>query len=384
MNTVKKCSISGIAFTLDVDAFEALDAYLKSLHTQYADHKDGDEIVADIEARIAELILSAQDGTRTVELPLVQNIIAQMGSPEQIDEQEQGGQKAADPGGSAPTPPRIPRRLYRDPENAKLGGVCAGLGKYFDVDPVWIRLGFFSPLLAGVLLNWMPLPNFFDRLAWNLFGLFILGYLIMWFVVPTARTARQKLEMNGERITSDAIGSATSEAGGVDGYPKTVVASTVSTFGTVLLILLKLFAALMVFTLILAACGLVIALFSLGVVVPQLSHISSLPADTLTAVFGVLVLLIPCLLMIYVLMCLIASRRPSGRWTLATFLLWIVTIVVLIAAAVRGCNSDDSDDWDRPLPEPTYNSRNLLNDVPAQADDAEESAAVDPDEDTDR
>lgn len=105
MNTVKKCSISGIAFTLDVDAFEALDAYLKSLHTQYADHKDGDEIVADIEARIAELILSAQDGTRTVELPLVQNIIAQMGSPEQIDEQEQGGQKAANPDGSAPTPP---------------------------------------------------------------------------------------------------------------------------------------------------------------------------------------------------------------------------------------------------------------------------------------
>lgn len=218
MNTVKKCSISGIAFTLADDAFEVLDAYLKRLRTQYAGHKDGDEIVADIEARIAELILSVQDGTRTVELPLIRNIIAQMGSPEQIGEEGAEGPK--------PAAPRIPRRLYRDPENAKLGGVCAGLGKYFDVDSVWIRLAFFSPLLAMVLFNWIPLSHFFDRLAGNLMGFFVLGYLIMWFVVPTARTARQKLEMKGERITSAAIGSATAAAGGVDGDSKTVVAST--------------------------------------------------------------------------------------------------------------------------------------------------------------
>ena len=255
MNTVKKCSISGIAFTLADDAFEVLDAYLKRLRTQYAGHKDGDEIVADIEARIAELILSVQDGTRTVELPLIRNIIAQMGSPEQIGEEGAEGPK--------PAAPRIPRRLYRDPENAKLGGVCAGLGKYFDVDSVWIRLAFFSPLLAMVLFNWIPLSHFFDRLAGNLMGFFVLGYLIMWFVVPTARTARQKLEMKGERITSAAIGSATAAAGGVDGDSKTVVASTVSAFGTVLLILLKLFAGLIVFTLMVAACGLIVALFSL-------------------------------------------------------------------------------------------------------------------------
>ncbi|WP_348716165.1 PspC domain-containing protein [uncultured Alistipes sp.] len=365
MNTVKKCSISGIAFTLADDAFEVLDAYLKRLRTQYAGHKDGDEIVADIEARIAELILSAQDGTRTVELPLIRNIIAQMGSPEQIGEEGAEGPK--------PAAPRIPRRLYRDPENAKLGGVCAGLGKYFDVDSVWIRLAFFSPLLAMVLFNWIPLSHFFDRLAGNLMGFFVLGYLIMWFVVPTARTARQKLEMKGERITSAAIGSATAAAGGVDGDSKTVVASTVSAFGTVLLILLKLFAGLIVFTLMVAACGLIVALFNLGVVVPHLSDLSGFHVVDLTATFGLLIVLIPCLLMIYVLMCLIASRRPSGRWTLATFLLWIVTIIALIASAVRDCNSDEADEWSRPLPAPTHDSRNLLSDVPAESEaDGEE------------
>ena len=84
MKEVKKCSISGVAFTMDADAYEALETYLESLKTTYKDTADGAEIVADIEARIAELILSAQDNTRIVEKPLILNIIRQMGSAEDI------------------------------------------------------------------------------------------------------------------------------------------------------------------------------------------------------------------------------------------------------------------------------------------------------------
>lgn len=131
MKEVKKCSISGVAFTLDADAYETLGQYLASLKQTYGSSDEGREIVADIEARIAELILSHQDNTSVVEKPLIREIIAQMGSAEDIRD-----------GGEEPAPgPRIPRRLYRDTENAKLGGVCAGIGKYFDIDPVWVRLG---------------------------------------------------------------------------------------------------------------------------------------------------------------------------------------------------------------------------------------------------
>ena len=84
MKEAKKCSISGVAFTMDADAYEALETYLESLKTTYKDTADGAEIVADIEARIAELILSAQDNTRIVEKPLILNIIRQMGSAEDI------------------------------------------------------------------------------------------------------------------------------------------------------------------------------------------------------------------------------------------------------------------------------------------------------------
>ena len=187
MKEVKKCSISGVAFTMDTDAYQELEAYLESLKKTYKETPDGAEIVADIEARIAELILSAQDSTRVVEKPLILNIIRQMGTAEDISEEEPG---------RSPEEPRIPRRLYRDTENAKLGGVCAGIGKYFDVDPVWIRLAMFLPILLTVF-QWIPFMRWTGPMMGNLFGIFVICYIIMWFAVPAPRTARQKLEMNG-------------------------------------------------------------------------------------------------------------------------------------------------------------------------------------------
>lgn len=87
MKEVKKCSISGVAFTMDADAYQELEKYLDSLKKTYKDTPDGAEIVADIEARIAELILTTQDNTRVVEKPLILNIIHQMGSVEDISEE---------------------------------------------------------------------------------------------------------------------------------------------------------------------------------------------------------------------------------------------------------------------------------------------------------
>ena len=246
MKEVKKCSISGVAFTLDADAFEELAAYLQSHKRSYKDSADGAEIVADIEARIAELILSAQDNARIVEKPLIENIIRQMGSAEDISE-------TADADLHSDTP-RIPRRLYRDTENAKLGGVCAGIGKYFDIDPVWVRLGLFLPLLF-TCFGWIPFLHWFSPMFGNLFGIFLICYFIMWFAVPAARTARQKLEMNGEKITAQTIGETTAAAASndPDARAKPIVAEAVSVFGKVVLILLKIIAGVLVFGLIMAA-----------------------------------------------------------------------------------------------------------------------------------
>ena len=330
MKEVKKCSISGVAFTMDTDAYEALAAYLDSLKKSYKDTADGAEIVADIEARIAELILSAQDNTRVVEKPLILNIIQQMGSAEDISDQGADRDLHCDT-------PRIPRRLYRDTENAKLGGVCAGIGKYFDVDPVWIRLGMFLPILLS-FLHWIPFMDWTGPMMGNLFGIFVICYVIMWFAVPAARTARQKLEMNGEKITAQSIRETTEATAGCDPdvRAKPIVAEAVSVFGKVVLILLKLFAGLLVFGLIMGACALIIGLFALvigggGI----LSPFFPLGMTLWVPILGIFIVLIPVILLIYVLMCLIASRKPGGTTVLVIFLLWLASFIACACIAIR-------------------------------------------------
>lgn len=322
MKEVKKCSISGVAFTMDADAYQELEKYLDSLKKTYKDTPDGAEIVADIEARIAELILSAQDSTRVVEKPLILNIIRQMGTAEDISEEEPG---------RSPEEPRIPRRLYRDTENARLGGVCAGLGRYFDVDATWVRLTLFAPLLLLILVEVLPFSGTLSTFFSNLFGVFVLGYFIMWFAVPAARSARQKLEMEGEPITVRSIREKTVRDSETNSDVKSIVARVIYALGQLALIVIKIFIGFFIFGLTFAACILLIVLFALIFGDPGGSGTLSIAGWTMTTtamgVMGLLTVLIPLLLLIYILFCLIASRKPSGRATLIVFLLWILTIV---------------------------------------------------------
>lgn len=169
----------------------------------------------------------------------------------------------------------------------------------------------------------------------NLFGIFIICYLIMWFVVPVARTARQKLEMKGERITAESIRETTEAAGNdPDRRARPIVAETVSVFGKVVLILLKLIAGVIVFSLIVLAIALVVGL--LGVIISGPGSIcpSQLDNDIWVSIFGITSLLIPVILLIYVLMCLIASRKPGGKPVLGFFLVWLASIAACIGAAL--------------------------------------------------
>ena len=346
MKNVKKCSLSGIAFTMDTDAYETLSAYMDSLRASCGHTPDGDEIVADIEARIAELILSTHSADSVVELPLVENIIRQMGRPEDIssesetaDEETGNGQEGGTAGNgtaSGAKEPRIPRRLYRDMEGAKLGGVCTGLARYFNTDPVWIRLLLLLPLLLTPMSG---VARFFGPLFGNMFVMFILAYVVMWFAVPAARSARQKLEMKGERITAQSIKDATmaSSAADADSEAKPVVANVVTVFGQIILILLKIFAGIIVFGLIIGACIMIIGI--MAVVISGSSELLNTDKSALISSLGLSVGLVPTMLLIYVLMCLIASRKPNGKTVLVIFIMWIIAIVSLIAAALYEYNN---------------------------------------------
>ena len=231
--------------------------------------------------------------------------------------------------------PRIPRRLYRDTENAKLGGVCAGIGKYFDIDPVWVRMALFLPLLFSCF-GWIPFLHWASPMFGNLFGVFLICYFIMWFAVPAARTARQKLEMNGERITAQSIGETTAAAANNDPDAKArpIVAEAVSIFGKVVLILLKLFAGLIVFGLIMLACALIIGLIAILIGGPETLNLDW-NLSLWVPILGIVIALIPTILLIYVLMCMIASRKPGGKVVLVIFILWILTIIACATIAIK-------------------------------------------------
>ena len=323
MNEIKKCSIAGIAFTCDVTAYEELNNYLKSLEQAYQSSADGREIIADIEARIAELILSAQDADKVVSTPLIRNIINQLGSAEDITDD---ADKDLDPDTSS----RIARRLYRSMEGAKLGGVCMGLAKYFNVQPVWLRLALFIPLLLGILCSGTPLRVLLTPMMLNLWLVAIVCYMILWFSLPTARTARQKLEMEGRPITARSVAAATAQ-GDVDQRAKPVVADAVTLIGRLVIFLVKFFAVCLTIGLVLVAGILIVTFFAVLITNNEFAWLPWSLSDFSIwyPLLSVLIILMPIVVLIHLLMCLVSSRNPSGRALLIMAIVWFLEIGAL-------------------------------------------------------
>ena len=313
MNNIKKCSIAGISFTLEHDAYEALSA-------NYKNDPDGEEIVGDIEARIAELILSAQRADAIISKPLIDNIIKQLGSAEEIDSESLTEPKHEPETTDSNGIPRMPRRLYRDMESGKLGGVCAGIANYFDKDVTLIRLLMFVPLLLSVMSGPFGMFHWFEPMMWNIFIIELICYLVMWFTVPVASSARQKLEMRGEKITVQSIKENTIAA--ADIKERSIIAKIVSAMGTILLVALKLFALLLLIALVVG--GSFVGIMTLwGIPMFGFDFHTGL---TLRGLF--FVALIPTLALIYLIIMFLISRRPKGVVLLIMLILWIISWVV--------------------------------------------------------
>ena len=343
MNKVKKCSISGVAFIFEDVAYNRLAEYIDSLKNAYKNSAECDEIIADIEARIAELILSVQSNQQQVVcLPLVENIIAQLGSAADIS----GDDTPADP----VTATRIARRLYRDMNNCKLGGVCSGIGKYFNIDPVLIRLAMFAPLILLPIGGISYKIHWISNLGGNLFAVMIILYLILWFVIPVAKTARQKLEMEGEAVTAKAIADhkdATDEQ-----RAKSNIASFVAGLGRIGVVLIKAFVFLLLFPLVAVVMALFAAIFAcatgLGTDLLEFGNLATL-ADFGAGlpILAVLTILVPVLVVLYLLIMLVINRRPKGWVLLCSLIAWVMLIIGTFAAGIKFIGSSNIDEVDR-------------------------------------
>ena len=181
-------NLAGIIFYIDEDTYQHFSDYLNAVRKQFSNAEERDEIVADIEARIAELLQEKlSDAKQVVTRQDVDAIISIMGSPEdyKVDEEEETSGASTSSSTYSRTEYAGPKRLYRNPDDKILGGVSGGLGAYFGMDPLWIRL-IWVALIFGA-------------------GTGFLLYIILWIVMPEAKTTAQKLQMRGEPINIDNI-----------------------------------------------------------------------------------------------------------------------------------------------------------------------------------
>ncbi|MDH3246735.1 MAG: PspC domain-containing protein [Saprospiraceae bacterium] len=183
MNRTENINLGGFPFTIDVDAFAHLEDYLDKIQAHFAGTEGFEEIQDDIEMRMAELLQSRLKSKAIVNGDDVQYAISVMGSPEDFGVDEAIEKAFHRKQGSNY---KTGKRLFRDPEDKVIGGVCSGLASYFGVaEPLWIRIGF---ALVGIF-GGIGLPL----------------YLLMWALVPEAKTPKDFLAMRGEPINVNNI-----------------------------------------------------------------------------------------------------------------------------------------------------------------------------------
>lgn len=189
MNTTHKVSIGGMAFVVEESAYNELKSYIDKLESQFRSRVDGQEIISDIESRIAELINGKLlNHEQLVTLADIRDVLSQLGDPSEMDDSNEKTSEGQPFYGYATT---STRRFYRSADSKVIGGVCGGLGAYLGIDPVWLRVALAIFALVGT-------PFAF---GW----FFVVAYIVMWAVVPVAVTVSQKLEMEGKNVNVSTI-----------------------------------------------------------------------------------------------------------------------------------------------------------------------------------
>ncbi len=190
MNKTININLAGLFFHIDEDAYNRLQKYLNAVRRSFSGTQGSEEIMSDIEARIAELFLEKRaNELQVISIAHVEEVITIMGQPEdyEVDEdifEEPKRSKSKHKDGAQPP---FKRPLFRDTLNGYVGGVSAGLGHFAGIDPIWVRVLWVISLFPSG-------------------GFSILLYLLLWVIVKDAVSTNQRLAMMGKEINISNIG----------------------------------------------------------------------------------------------------------------------------------------------------------------------------------
>ena len=328
-------NLGGRVFQIDEDAYQLLDNYLNNLKLHFKHEEGGEEIVRDMESRISELFSERlHAGKEVITIEDTEEIILQMGKPEEIIDEEETTQTERKDEGTRIN--AIRKKLFRDPEDKMIGGVCSGLAAFTGWDVTAIRL------LTIVL-------------AFGLMGSIFFIYLVCWVIIPLARTTADKLAMRGLEANVENIGRTVTdevnreqqkenckkEQSPIERGVKGIIQFIVVVFKILMVIVLLcctpfIFAALVIcFALLMAGTGVAMAVPRFMMYhFPYLSDdmLCTSPANTvLLAVTGIIVVLLPLFGLIHAAMHQWGKANAFSTATKAILLiLWFVSLCLWV------------------------------------------------------
>lgn len=190
MKKTENISLAGYSFKIEVDAYTELEKYLNDIRAVFDADENAEEIASDIEERIAELLSERCWNGTVVNLGMIEAIKEQIGDPKTMAEEkaEAAPEKTSE---NAPKPQTVKKRIYRNVDERVFGGVCSGLGIYFGIDKVLVRIFF----LLIFFITFISTVDHGDG-PWFMFT--VLAYIALWIAMPAARTVEQKCEMKGK------------------------------------------------------------------------------------------------------------------------------------------------------------------------------------------
>lgn len=188
MKKTENISLAGYSFTIEADAYAELEKYLSDIRTVFASDDNAEEIASDIEERIAELLSEKCRNGVVVSLDMINAIKEQIGDPKAMAQEETPDMEQKT---DEQKPHPVKKKIYRNIDERVFGGVCSGLGTYWGLDKVLVRIIF----LIIFFITFISTVEDGDG-PWFLFT--ILAYIALWIAMPAARTVEQKCEMKGK------------------------------------------------------------------------------------------------------------------------------------------------------------------------------------------
>lgn len=338
-------NISGIIFHIDDDAYSKLNSYLSSIKRHFNNLNGKEEVIADIESRIAEILQAKlTDNKQVIGVEDIDEVIVIMGQPSDFADDEDDSTEPSQ------AHQHSYKRLYRDSENKMIGGVASGIAAYLHTDPLWIRILFIISLFTTL-------------------GLFI--YVILWIALPEAFTTTERLEMKGEKVNisnieksikdefdklkgkiNDLTQQAKETVKKKSGVPKTFFEDILELFINITKVFFKGLVILLGIIILLTGLGLVLGFIGLffnhGFFFFDDAHIGIFPAYRLIDIFlsssGNLGLLkvglfffigIPVIMLIYAGIRLIFGFEKIRHLGLTMFILWIMGLIFTLTFSFK-------------------------------------------------